>query len=46
MYTVAAIAEMTNLGLNPFGKYKKDFTSTPVRSSQFRRFLPIKMPLR
>ncbi|KAK2447799.1 RNA pseudouridine synthase 6, chloroplastic [Trifolium repens] len=27
MYMPAAIAEMTNPGLNPFGKYKKDFTS-------------------
>ncbi|XP_012568926.1 RNA pseudouridine synthase 6, chloroplastic [Cicer arietinum] len=27
MYMPAAIAEMMNPGLNPFGKYKKDFTS-------------------
>jgi hypothetical protein len=36
MYTVAAIAEMTNPGLNPFGKYKKDFTSTPVHFLLYR----------
>lgn len=27
MYMPAAIAEMKNPGLNPFGKYKKDYTS-------------------
>lgn len=31
MYMSAAIAELTNPGLNPFGNYKKQFESEAVR---------------
>ncbi|RYR11906.1 hypothetical protein Ahy_B04g069415 isoform A [Arachis hypogaea] len=33
MYMPAAIAEMTNPGLNPFGKYNKDFSSECERET-------------
>ncbi|KAL4380466.1 hypothetical protein AHAS_Ahas04G0036300 [Arachis hypogaea] len=33
MYMAAAIAEMTNPGLNPFGKYNKDFSSECERET-------------
>ncbi|CAI8590718.1 unnamed protein product [Vicia faba] len=39
MYMPAAIAEMINLGLNPFGKYKKDFTSESEKETDVTNWI-------